>query len=234
MMVCRKTHERIWYQHSCFWQNMTPYTMGLNVKCLDKGLVFVRISIWGRWCDVRGNFAFTSCVETEEKGPELLFLSSIQVTGFKWWETLTGRPPGYRSCPPCGLCRGSNTVWPVFSQTRTELRGGGGERPNHRRRWAVIVRKTQHLWGVNLFAECPRRRRELQNWNKNSIVHASRCRVIYASEIVLVISSLVPWDQASYWSQLNWSKYLKTKKTVPVKVASANVRHAGPLPKPLF
>lgn len=82
-MVCRKTHERIWYQHSCFWQNMTPYTMGLNVKCLDKGLVFVRISIWGRWCDVRGNFAFTSCVETEEKGPELLFLSSIQVTGFK-------------------------------------------------------------------------------------------------------------------------------------------------------
>lgn len=35
------------------------------------------------------------------------------------------------------------------------------------------------------------------------IVYVSRCRVIYASEIVLMISSLVPWDEASYWSPLN-------------------------------
>lgn len=47
------------------------------------------------------------------------------------------------------------------------------------------------------------KKRITQLEQKLFIVHASRLRVIYASEIVLVISSLVPWDEASYWSQLN-------------------------------
>lgn len=119
--------------------------------------------------------------------------------------------------------------------------GEGVGRPNHRRRWADIDPKT-HLWGINLFAECRRRRRELQNWNKNPSLsffskdaHVSRRRVIYTSEIVLLISCPVLRDEAPHWNQLSWSKYLKTKqKTVPVKVTSVNGRYAGLLRKLLF
>lgn len=121
--VCKKTHEWVWNQYNCFWGNMSPYTIGLDVSCLDKGLVFVRISIWGRWCEMVGNFAFASFVETEQKWPDWLFLFSVQVTGFQWWETLTGPSSGYRSCPPCGFYRSSNTIWCFFSSNKK--RNGG-------------------------------------------------------------------------------------------------------------
>lgn len=58
----------------------------------------------------------------EEKKTEVLFSLHNQVTGFKWWETLTDRPPGCHSCLTCGPCRGSNNVWPVSFQMRKESR----------------------------------------------------------------------------------------------------------------
>lgn len=68
------------------------------------------------------------------------------------------------------------------------------------------------LWGINLFAECPEKKTIAKLKQKTlpllflkKDAHVSRCSIIYAFEIVFTISSLVLWDEASYWS-----KYSKT------------------------
>lgn len=105
----------------------------------------------------------------EDKKTEILFSLHNQMTGFKWWETLTDRPPGYHSCLPCGSCRGSNSVWPVLFQTRKELREN---QPTHNRttitQRPVQLRNTTSL-GNKHICGMSTQKRKLQNRNKKKI-----------------------------------------------------------------
>lgn len=83
----------------------------------------------------------------------------------------------------------------------------------------IGLRSCQNTTSLGNKPICPQRRRQLREWKKETVYylkrkesHVSRYSVIYASEIVFMISSGLLWDHQSYWNNFRSNKSLKAKK----------------------
>lgn len=148
-----------------FWGKYDPIHNWMNVKYLDKGLVFVRIPIWGKWCEMVGNFAFGSFVETEKKRPDCLFLFNIQVTGFKWWETWWVIPLVTTAAHHVG----STEALHYLTCYSLQQEKNGAEKKKTKPPLHMGSHSWQNPTSLRNKSICPQRKTKLQDWHNKEM-----------------------------------------------------------------